>query len=64
MRSTAIFRLAGSLWASAFHGDGTSGQKTGWEAIRPLGKHHAGNGWLEGGRSSLLESRRELRFQV
>ena len=30
-----------------------------WKAICLLGKHPAGNGWLEGGRSLLLESAQE-----
>jgi hypothetical protein len=34
-----------------FHKDGASSQKAGGEATRLLGKHQAGNGWLEGGRS-------------
>ena len=42
-----------------FHKDGASSQKAGGEATRLLGKHQAGNGWLEGGRSSLLESAQE-----
>jgi len=33
--------------------------KLAWKANCLLGKHPAGNGWLEGGRSSLLESAQE-----
>jgi len=34
-----------------FHKDGASSQRAGGKATRLLGKHQAGNGWLEGGRS-------------
>ena len=53
-RGNAVGRDLGNrepVIRGSFTRDGASSQRAGGKATRLLGKHQAGNGWLEGGRS-------------